>query len=389
MDSHELAHIALNAQLLSLSPNYRSAGINRYISNLLLNLAQDESRFRFTAFLSDRRFRATGRLEARVSRLPTGRPLVRILWEQCVQPWVLRRGRFDLLHGLAFALPWWSPCPSVVTIYDLSFLRYPKHFRVGNRLYLSLFVHLAAVRATHVITISQSTARDVTQLLGVEPRRITVTYCGVERDYRPLPEEIVEQFRREKNLPRRAILYLGTIEPRKNLGTLIRAYHRLLALWPGPTDGEDVPRLVVAGGKGWGWQEVFALVEDLAVKNHVLFPGFAPDAELPLWYNVAECFAYPSLYEGFGLPALEAMACGTPVITSNVSSLPEVVGEAGLTLAPQDVEGLADALWRVLSDGDLRTHLRQCGLRQAARFSWAKTARQTLDVYDQVLAHGG
>jgi len=146
---------------------------------------------------------------------------------------------------------------------------------------------------------------------------------------------------------------------------------------------------VVAGGKGWGWEEIFALVEELALSNHVLFAGFVPDSELPLWYNVAECFAYPSLYEGFGLPALEAMACGTPVITSNVSSLPEVVGEAGLTLSPQDVEGLADALWRVLSDGELRTHLRQCGLRQAARFSWAETARQTLDVYDRVLTHGG
>ena len=329
-----------------------------------------------------------GRVESHVSRLPTGRPLVRILWEQCVQPWILQRGRFDLLHGLAFALPWWSPCPSVVTIYDLSFLRYPKHFRPGNRLYLSLFVRLAAARAAHVITISQSTARDVAQLLKVESARISVTYCGVEQDYRPLPEETVAQFRREKDLPRRAILYLGTIEPRKNIGTLIRAYHRLLARWPKPT-GEDVPRLVVAGGKGWGWQEVFALVEDLALNDHVLFPGFAPDTELPLWYNMAECFAYPSLYEGFGLPALEAMACGTPVITSNVSSLPEVVGEAGLTLSPQDVEGLADALWRVLSDGDLRAYLRQCGLRQAARFSWAETARQTLDVYDQVLAHGG
>ena len=384
-----MVHIGLNAQLLSLSPSYRSAGINRYIYNLLLNLSRCEGCYRFTAFLSDGKFPSVGCLRNQLSWLPTARPPVRIFWEQFVQPWILRRDRIDLLHALAFAVPLWSPCPSVVTIYDLSFLRQPENFRPGNRLYLRQAVRLSATRAAHFIAISQSTARDITRLLGVEPSRVSVTYCGVEKDYQPLPAKVVAQFRREKGLPRRAILYLGTIEPRKNIGTLIRAYHRLLEGWPDPLLDEDVPRLVIAGGKGWGWEEIFALVEDLDLKDHVMFAGFVPDTELPLWYNMAECFAYPSLYEGFGLPALEAMACGTPVVTSNASSLPEVVGEAGFTMPPEDAEGLADALRQVLSDGELQVHLRQRGMQRAAQFSWAETARQTLDIYDRILTDGG
>lgn len=386
---HRLPHIGLNAQLLSLAPNYRSAGINRYIYNVLVNLSQHEGYYRFTAFLSDRNFPSAGHLNTQLSRLPTAKPPVRIFWEQFVQPWILWRQGFDLLHSMAFAVPLWSSCPSLVTVYDLSFLRYPENFRRGNRLYLSQSVRLSASRASHFIAISEHTAREMVRLLGVEADRISVIHCGVEEHFRPLPGHEIERFRREKGLPERMILYLGTIEPRKNISTLIKAYHRLLEIWPRSAQGDSTPRLIVAGPKGWEWEEVFALVEKLELGDQVMFPGFVPDTELPLWYNAAECFAYPSLYEGFGLPALEAMACGTPVITSNSSSLPEVVGEAGLTVSPEDVEGLADALRRVLTDSDLQDQLRQQGLERAARFSWEETARQTLAVYGRVLARGG
>ena len=386
---HRLPHIGLNAQLLSLAPSYRSAGINRYIYNVLVNLSQHEGRYRFTAFLSDKNFPPAGHLNKQLSRLPTAKPPVRIFWEQFVQPWILWRQKFDLLHSMAFVAPLWSPCPSLVTVYDLSFLRYPENFRRGNRLYLSQLMRLSASRANHFIAISEHTARDMVRLLGIEAGKISVIYCGVERQFRPLSRQEIEQFRRKKGLPERMILYLGTIEPRKNIGTLIKAYHRLLETWPGSAQSGSRPGLVIAGGKGWEWEEVFGLVEKLELGDQVMFPGFVPDTELPLWYNVAECFAYPSLYEGFGLPALEAMACGTPVITSNSSSLPEVVGEAGLTVSAEDVEGWADALRRMLTDSDLQDRLRQQGLQRAARFSWEETVRQTLTVYDRVLARGG
>jgi glycosyltransferase involved in cell wall biosynthesis len=199
----------------------------------------------------------------------------------------------------------------------------------------------------------------------------------------------VERFRRQKGLPERTILYLGTIEPRKNISSLVRAYHRLVESWPGSGLGHASPRLVIAGGKGWGWEDITALVERLGLTGQVLFPGFVPDNELPLWYNTAECFVYPSLYEGFGLPVLEAMACGTPVITSNTSSLPEVVGEAGLTVSPEDDEGLAENMRRVLTDPGLRGRLSEQGVERAALFSWQEATRQTLSVYDRVLPRGG
>ena len=382
-------HVGLSAQLLSLAPSYRSAGINRYTYNLLQHLARHRGPYRFTAFLSDRNFPATARLNAQWSRLPTARPPIRIFWEQIVQPWVLWRQGIDLLHAMAFVSPLWCPCPSVVTIYDLSFLRYPESFRRWNRFYLSTFVRLSARRANHFIAISKSTAQDIVRLLGVKADQVSVVHCGVEESYHPMALQEIDHFRRQRGLPEKMLLYLGTIEPRKNLGRLIEAYHLLMKTWAGPEGEGDVPRLVIAGAKGWLWEEVFALVESLGLQEQVIFPGYVPGPELPAWYNAAEVFVYPSTYEGFGLPVLEAMACGTPVVTSNTSSLPEVVGEAGLTVAPEDVEGLCHAMKRALTDAGLRKSLHEQGLQRAALFSWDKAAQETVAIYDRVLGCGG
>jgi glycosyltransferase involved in cell wall biosynthesis len=189
--------------------------------------------------------------------------------------------------------------------------------------------------------------------------------------------------RRRRGLPEHMILYVGTLEPRKNLVTLLEAYARCR----GETSPESPwPPLVLAGGKGWGYEAIFAAVERLGLSEAVLLPGFVPHGELPLWYSAADIFVYPSLYEGFGLPVLEALACGTPVITSNVSSLPEVAGEAGLLVDPTDAEALAEALRQVWRDADLRQEMRTRGLAQAARFSLAALARQTMTVYQEAAA---
>ncbi len=380
-------HVGLNAHLLSLKPNYRSAGINRYIYNVLLGLSRCAGSHRFTVFLSEHSFPAVERFDNRFSRLPTSRPVARIFWEQLVQPWVLARSDIDLLHSMAFVMPWWSPCPSVTTIYDLSFLRYPQSFRPWNRLYLSAFTRMTARKADQLIAISKSTALDIEHFFGVPSERINVIYCGVEPEYRPLPPDEVARFRQERGLPERMILYLGTIEPRKNLARLLEAYQLMLRAWPlgkGPA-----PRLVIAGARGWLYEDILARIDDLGLSEDVIMPGYVPGGELPLWYNAAECFVYPSTYEGFGLPVLEAMACGTPVVTSNRSSLPEVVGQAGCTVSPDNVEELTETLVHVLSDGELRARLRQQGLERAALFSWDKAARETMAVYDRVLNRGG
>lgn len=378
-------HIGLNAQLLSLSPSYRSAGINRYIYNVLLGLSHSEGPHRFTVFLSERNFPPVERFRLELSRLPTQKPFARILWEQFVQPLLLSRLRVDLLHSMAFVAPVAHRGPSVVTIYDLSFLRFPGHFRRWNRFYLSTFTKISARKADHLIAISKSTARDITRLLGVSEERVSVVYCGVEPNYRRLPPEQVDEFRRERGLPQRMILYLGTIEPRKNLPRLLEAYRMLVRGWP----SADCPHLVIAGAKGWMWQDVFAQVDALGPDARIAFPGYVPAAELPWWYNAAEVFVYPSTYEGFGLPVLEAMACGAPVVSSNSSSLPEVVGDGGLMVRPDDADGLAQAIGCVLKDPGLREDLRERGLRQAGQFSWDKAGRETLAVYDRVLNRGG
>jgi len=267
----------------------------------------------------------------------------------------------------------------VVTIYDLSFLLYPESFKRFKRFYLGLFTRLSARRARRIIAISESTKRDVVRLLGVSPEKVEVIYCGTDGAFRPLPEDRVAAFRSKRGLPERFILFVGTIEPRKNVTRLIEAFSTLR-----PCDFANL-KLVIGGAKGWSYQDVFARVEELGLGGEVMFPGYIPVSELPLWYNAAELFVYPSLYEGFGLPPLEAMACGTPVVTANTSSLPEVVGEAGLTVDPLDIEGLAEAMRRVLGDEALRQEMRERGLQRARDFSWTKTAQETVQVYQRAM----
>jgi glycosyltransferase involved in cell wall biosynthesis len=317
----------------------------------------------------------------RFSQVATGaiteRPSVRILWEQLALPLRLR-GRFELLHGLAFAVPLAWPGRSVVTILDLSFLRFPGMFNRGNRLYLGYSARLAARRADRILTISEHGRREVIELLGVPPERVTTTYCAADARFRPLPAEEVEGFRRAKQLPERFILCLGTIEPRKNVATLLRAYATLRSEW------RSAPKLVLAGGSGWMYEDVFRLIGQLGLGEHVLLPGYVEGAEQALWYNAAAVLAYPSLYEGFGLPPLEAMACGTPVVASDAASLPEVVGETGLLVSPLEERAWTTALRRILEDERLAAELRRAGPERAARFSWRRMALETLRCYEDL-----
>ncbi|MGQ9584476.1 MAG: glycosyltransferase family 4 protein [Anaerolineae bacterium] len=371
-------HVGLNAQLLSTQPSYRAAGINVYIQNLLRHLPQVDGNYRYTAFLSDRDFPPVPGLRTRLTRLPTPSPGMRIVWEQVWQPVVLFREGVDLLHALAFVAPVACPCPFVVTVYDLSFLRFPQAFRAWNRLYLNWFTRHSARRARRVIAISESTRQDVVRLLGVSADRVDAIPCGVGPEFRQFDPHEVDRFRREKGLPERFFLFVGTLEPRKNLPAVFEAM-RLLKRGGEPTK----PCLVVVGGLGWGYQEALSKLEELDLEGDVLLTGFVPSEELPWWYNAATALVYPSLYEGFGLPALEAMACGLPVLTSDRGSLPEVVGEAGLLVDPEEPEGLAVAMDRLWREQDLRAHLSAQGLGRARRFSWDHTARLTVQTYER------
>jgi glycosyltransferase involved in cell wall biosynthesis len=381
--STQAVHIGLNAHLLSSSQSYRGAGISWYIRNLLKNLDQVSPDFlQYRVFLSDRAFREPS-LALQYSRLPTRRPLVRILWEQLIQPLALRRAKVDLLHAMAFVAPVAVPCPFVVTVYDLSFWRYPDAFRPFNRWYLKHFTAYSVKRARAVIAISESTRQDVIKFLNVPPDRVHTIYCGVDGNFRSLPEAKVAAFKKAHQLPDTFVLFLGTLEPRKNIDGLIRAFAR----WR--EEDPAAPPLIVAGAKGWYYAKIFEQVEALNLTDSIRFPGYIPQDELPLWYNAASLFVYPSHFEGFGLPTLEAMACGTPVITSTVSSLPEVAGSDGTTarlVNPSDIGALARAMAELMSQPDQRASMSEKGKIRAAGFRWEKTARETVALYKRVLA---
>ncbi len=290
--------------------------------------------------------------------------------------WGLDQLRCDVYHGPDWIAPALS-IPTVLTIHDLSILRYPQHHTLLNRWYARLALPRMVRRATAIIADSHATAQDVTDLLGVAPERITTIYPGVDQQhFAPRPPALARQrVQALLGFDGPYILALGTLEPRKNLTTLLYAYAQL---------DDDAPRLVLAGARGWQAEPIFALAEQQAIRARVTLPGFVPDALLPDLYAAAELFVYPSLFEGFGLPVAEAMACGAAVITSTTSSLPEVAGDAAILVAPTDVNGLAQAMRQVLGRPDLAADLRHRAPRQAAQFTWQQCARETLAVYWRV-----
>lgn len=380
-------HVGLDAHLLSLAESYRSAGISWYIQNLLRHLPEADPGIRYTAFVGEKRYVGVPGLDVQLSRLPTHRPPVRIFWEQAIQPSAARRAQIDLLHGLALVGPLPSARPFVVTVHDLSFLSYPQNFPKLKRLYLELFTRLSVRRARRVIAISENTRRDVVGQYGISPDKVDTIYYGLDPIYHPLPPGEVEGFRRQEGVPERFILFVGTLEPRKNVARLIEAYAKLPPV--ATKNGARRPPLLLIGGKGWLYDEIFGRVDELELTDQVRFVGYVPAQKLPLWYNAAELLVYPSLYEGFGLPPLEAMACGTPVVTSAVSSLPEVVGQAGLLVDPTNTEQLTGAMAQVLTDADTRERMRAKGLVQAEAFSWPETARRTVGSYRRALQAAG
>lgn len=304
---------------------------------------------------------------------------LRLVWEQTVLPILARRTKLDLLHSLHYTRPLVLPCASVVTLHDMTFFLFPHLHTLPKRLFFPMAIRYSARVANALIADSESTRHDVIRLLRVQPGKTTTIPLGVTSEYRPVSNRaLLEPIRQKCALPEKFLLYVGTVEPRKNLPALLRAYRSAVDA------GCSLP-LVVVGRLGWMYDEVFRMVEALGLRERLKFTGYIPTQDLPLIYNLAEIFIYPSMYEGFGLPPLEAMACGTPVITTAVSSMPEHVGKAGVLVPPDDEGALARAILGLVNDDELRRRLAVEGPRQAAQFTWARTARETLQVYRRVL----
>ena len=304
----------------------------------------------------------------------------RKLWWVAGLPLYIRRSSLALFHGTNYDIPLWSQCPTVLSIHDLSLLLYPqthlKHLVRRARYRLPLM----ARSATRIITATEHVKREVTRHLRVDPAKIAVTPYAPRTDFRPIPRVETEEVRRRLGVEDIFILFVGTIEPRKNLITLLRAF--------GETQMNTDLRaqLVIAGQEGWLMGEMSSYIEREGLQGQIRFTGYVADEDLRALYSSCAVSVYPSQYEGFGFPPLEAMACGAPVIAADVPSLHETVGQAALRVPPTDVQQLARALVEMLTDEQKRAHYSRAGMEWAAQFTWERTAQQTLAVYRDAIS---
>ena len=303
------------------------------------------------------------------------------VWDHFSLPAKVRLKGMDLLHHTKNAVPIFKPCKTVVTIYDLAHIVYPDTFNPLQRRYLDFAIRYAARHADRIITDSQSTKRDLMRFLQVPAERISIVHLncpkeiGVVRD----PRELA-RVRRLYRLPDRYIISVGTLQPRKNVHGLIKAYSLLKRSRP------SLPqKLVFVGRKGWVYDDLQVQVDSLGLSQDVIFTGSVPTRDLSSLYSLADLSVFPSFYEGFGIVALEAMACHTPLVASNVSSIPEVAGDAAVLVDPHKVDEIADAMGLVLDDASLRRQMVRRGIGRVEMFTIEKSARQTLQVYEEVM----
>ncbi|RLT41239.1 MAG: glycosyltransferase family 1 protein [Chloroflexi bacterium] len=371
---------------IDLSPAVHGrAGIGRVTSELTAALLELETGHRFTAFYNAAASARVAEPFDRMAQIPLA--LADKPWRMRVLlAHLLRRPQekifapgeraVDLFHATDHLLPFLPQTATLTTVHDLTFLSHAHTHARLNRLFLRLMMPLFLRRTDGIIAVSASTRRDMESHYGPLSAPVAVIHSGVHSRFQPVKDEkILAGTRARYELPPRFVFYVGTIEPRKNLPVLIRAF-RQAAL--------TGVKLVIGGKKGWMYEETFAQVQALGLEDRVIFTGFIPDDELPALFSLADLFVFPSQYEGFGLPVLEAMACGTPVITSNLSSLPEVAGEAALLISPTDVAGLADAIRYVMGDAGMRRAMAEKGIAQAARFSWRRCAVETVAFYEEI-----
>ena len=292
-------------------------------------------------------------------------------------------GGVDVLHSTAFTMPLVSRVKVIVTIHDLSFFHYPQHHTDANYRFVNRNVHLAARRADLIIADSVSTKRDIQRFLHVPDKKIEVVYLASGESFSARrSSEDIERVKNKYKIRKPYFLAVGSIEPRKNLARALVAFKALIEM------GRVDYQCIIVGGQGWKNEAFYALLRKLDIDEHLVFTGYVPEEDLPLLYQGAGVFLYPSVYEGFGLPVLEAMSSGVPVITSKTSSLPEVAGDAALLVNPLDIFELYEAMEALATKPQLRKELALKGLEQSKKFSWEKTAQKTLEIYKRVFDNG-
>ena len=377
-----MARVGLNALVLRTDASYRNAGPSRYTTNLVEAVFAQRSDHEFTLFLNEQvsklPFTPAQSIRVLRTRAPTSRTSIRVLWEHLAAPWHIGAARLEVVHSMLNVVPLAAPTRHVVTVHDLSFMRTPGAHPTHRRWYLTAATWLSARRARAVLADSHATKQDIVELLGVDADRVHVVYPGRDAAFHPRPHASVQAFRQDNGLDRPFVLFVGTLEPRKNVDVLVRAFGLVAR-----TEFEG--DLVLAGGSGWATEGIDAALKESPVRNRIHRIGYVKQEDLPYWYCAADLVVYPSSYEGFGIPVLEAMASGTPVITSNRSSLPEVAGGAAVTVDPRDIRQLATAMTAVLASPARRTQMHERGLAQAKQFDWTVAAERCLTLYQHAL----
>ncbi len=357
-------------------------GNETYATNLIEALAEIDSQNQYTVFVTkrtamDRFANRWPNVSARITAPHT--PLIRIPLTLSGE---LRRHPVDVLH-VQYTAPPFSPCPVVVNIHDLSFEHLPETFKRRSRMQLRMTVRRSARQAAEILALSDYARHDIITTYKISPDKVTVVPLAAAAHFIPVEDtKKLQQVRQTYGIQGDYILSVGSIQPRKNLTRLLQAYALLRAAEP----AGKLPQLVIVGKHAWLYAETVRAVNELGLANHVVLTGYIPDEDLPPLYSGAVGFVYPSYFEGFGLPPLEAMKCGTPVIVGNRTSLPEVVGDAAILVDPFSTEEIERAMSRLINDASLRSSLRAKGLERAKLFDWRETARQTLSVYEKVAA---
>lgn len=303
----------------------------------------------------------------------------RLFWDQITFPGKAKKAKVELLHQPCFSAPLFYKGKIVVTCHDLISIFFPENLPLASRLFYSKWMPFSYKRADMIIAISEHTKRDIIALLKIPEEKIRVIHSAASKDFKLVKSKSkLNQVQKKYKTGNKYFLDVGTIEPRKNLPFLVRAY--ALAVREGVQEN-----LIITGKKGWYYESLFKLVDELELNNKVIFTGYVEESDLPALYSGATAFVFPSIYEGFGLPPLEAMACGVPVISSNTSSLPEVVNKAGILLPPKDERLWAKNMVKISKDKKLAVTLSKLGILQAKKFSWENTAEKTIQVYKEVL----
>ncbi|HWV35146.1 MAG TPA: glycosyltransferase family 1 protein [Thermomicrobiales bacterium] len=356
--------IGINAALMGAQKGYRQTGISRYINELVYGLEG--------VIQPADKLMLLGRSPEVVAENPSAR----ILWEQTGLPLSIAAHRLDVFHGPMHVMPMLTRVPGVITVHDVAFLKYPEQLPAKRRSFLIAATRLSARKAERVITVSRNTAADVREWLKLPEEKVVAIPLAPSPRVRPVAGRSLDVFRMKWEIERPYIIAVGTLEPRKNLPTLLRAFAKI--------KDQIEHDLVIVGPEGWLTGELKRTLNELNLGDRLRLTGFVSDEELGGWYSGADLFCFPSFYEGFGLPTVEAMRCGTPVLTSDTSAFPEVVDDAGILISPRDVDAWAETIRDLLHDPARLERMRELGLARADTFSWSRTAEETYRIYQEI-----